>query len=680
MPINLPLPLKALRDLGLEQVGLFALYRLGLRLGLFRRVPKPITNYQLRLAAEWPLPSRESLRALLGDNGQRALLAEADEIVAGNFRIFGGGLAEINLAPPPPLRHWTAYETSPATRHPSPDIKLLWEPARFGWATVLARAYHLSRDDKYAESFWDYTEKFLLTNPPYLGPNWVSAQEAGIRILAWTFAGSLFREADSTTEPRARALAEAIAVHAERIPPTLVYARSQNNNHLLSEAAGLITAGLVLPDHPRAKKWLRLGRKWMNRALEKQIDGYGEYSQHSANYHRLMLQTALWVNALDRSIFTSLARKNLARASHWLASILDSESGGVPNLGANDGAYLLPLTIRPFNDFRPIVQGAARAFLQYDIASGDWDEMSLWFGLKPVGRSFTADHYLADNLRGRESWAYLRTTRFTSRPGHADLLHLDLWWRGINITRDAGTFSYNAAPPWDNPLTATRVHNTVTVDSRDQMTRAGRFLYVDWADAYSRNEIDSDETIVAKKDSWHRAYRNPNITHRRTVTVDKDERWVVFDRMHFENLKFKGFEPIKSEDIHIFRLHWLFPDWKWEISEAPFDETEAAGYDLRLLSPHGWITIRLCADLFMLEMFDDKFKVGMARAGQLIWGDTDVLPTDGWFSPTYGMKEPALSFSITAACNSTAEFSTVFMFDRVQNFSTATFMLPGRAR
>ena len=31
-----------------------------------------------------------------------------------------------------------------------------------------------------------------------------------------------------------------------------------------------------------------------------------------------------------------------------------------------------------------------------------------------------------------------------ARPSQADALHLDLWHRGVNLLRDAGTFSYNA--------------------------------------------------------------------------------------------------------------------------------------------------------------------------------------------------------------------------------------------
>ena len=94
--------------------------------------------------------------------------------------------------------------------------------------------------------------------------------------------------------------------HAARIIPTLVYARSQQNNHLLTEAAGLLTAGLALPDHPQASRWCALGWKWLNEGLRSQIDLYGEYAQHSTNYHRLMLQVVLWTNPLIRSNDLSL--------------------------------------------------------------------------------------------------------------------------------------------------------------------------------------------------------------------------------------------------------------------------------------------------------------------------------------------------------------------------------------
>ena len=82
------------------------------------------------------------------------------------------------------------------------------------------------------------------------------------------------------------------------------------------------------------------------------------------------------------------------------------------------------------------------------------------------------------------SWALIRAGRYTRRPFQADQLHVDLWWQGINLARDAGTYLYNGSPPWNNGFAGTAVHNTVTVDNHDQMRRAGRFLWLDWAQAY----------------------------------------------------------------------------------------------------------------------------------------------------------------------------------------------------
>ncbi len=82
---------------------------------------------------------------------------------------------------------------------------------------------------------------------------------SGIRLIGLTYAAQVFASAEITVPKQITALGKVIAVHARRILPTLVYARAQNNNHLLSEAAGLITAGLVLPHHPQANRWLWLG-------------------------------------------------------------------------------------------------------------------------------------------------------------------------------------------------------------------------------------------------------------------------------------------------------------------------------------------------------------------------------------------------------------------------------------
>ena len=332
-PSRLKIIFRALRELGPLQPGLLALYQLELRSGYLGWATKnpPATAADLAGSAPQrllPIPGRQVLAQVIGERGGAGLLAEADEILAGKVRLFGGQPVPLRLEPPAPLLHWIEYEqrakkVSPvALDETSPDIKFVWEPARLGWAFTLGRAYHLTGDERYAEAFWRLLETFLDANPPYLGLNWVSAQEAALRLLALVFAWQVFAGSPHSTPERAARLAWAIATHAARLPPTLLYARSQNNNHLLSEAAGLYTAGLALPGHPAAARWRKLGWGWFQRGLRSQIAADGAYSQHSTNYQRLMLQLALWMNALAHQqgqAFPAESQKRLADC-HALAA------------------------------------------------------------------------------------------------------------------------------------------------------------------------------------------------------------------------------------------------------------------------------------------------------------------------------------------------------------------------
>jgi hypothetical protein len=645
-----PILFKALRELGVRPVGLYGLYQLQLRSGVLERRTQATTAAaareeagQLYAALLSNLPERDVLEAVCGSDGVRRTLMEADEIAARQVRLFGGPPQPLDLRPPGPLPHWSTYEKGRLAA-PRGDIKWLWEAGRFGWAYTLGRAYRLCTDERYAQAFWSHAEDFWQANPPYRGPHWLSAQEAALRLMALVFAGQVFAGSPHSTAERVTRLAGSIAEHAARIPPTLAYARAQNNNHLLSEAAGLYTAGRALPDHPQARNWRSMGWKWFHAGLQSQIDSQGAYVQNSANYQRLMLQLALWIQRLaaqdpqDPMPGESLQR--LASATGWLLALLDPHSGTVPNLGPNDGAHILPLSSCPFEDYRPTLQAAGQAFLgNRPLKSGAWDELALWLVLAVAPeRPAAPTHRRAGSpphvLRHPDlpSWAYLRAERFSGRPGHADQLHLDLWWRGQNLARDAGTYLYNAPPPWDNSLASTAVHNTLTINNRDQMTRAGRFLFVDRVQAEVTE--NGDDRLTAR----HDGYQRMGWVHQRTLQATP-QGWQVTDRILPARPGGRSGETVQA------RLHWLLPDWPWEVQ----------GACLRLLSSAGWVELEITAEIRGESTAGsrpepaaatDPPQVQLVRAGELIYGSGEISPTWGWFSPTYGYKYPALSLGV----------------------------------
>lgn len=646
---------QAVRQLGFAPVLLNALYRIGLHSGYYARLTRQPSQLAVAKPHAWELqgvlalPAVQAIQANVDRRSQEALICEADEIVAGQVRLFGGQPQPLNLAPPGDLQHWTAYELDKAqVQAPHDDIKFVWEPCRFGWAAILGRAYYLTQDERYPEAFWKYFETFTQHNPAYQGPNWVSAQEVALRLITMTFAWQLLATSEHSTLQRRQELGRMIALHAQRIPPTLVYARAQNNNHLLSEAAGLFTAALVLPHHPQALRWRKLGWHWFQRGIQKQVTPEGVFMQHSVNYHRLMLQLALWMDALCRQQGLELpknTRERLAAATHWLMALVDPVSGRTPNLGANDGAYILPLSAQPFEDYRPVVQAAGAAFLKrLPVQAGAWDEMRLWFGLSAREKTGAQeDSYGHTALQSKigilrhpnnpASWAYLRLAAFQDRPGHADLLHVDLWHQGENLALDAGAYLYNAPPPWDNAFTRTQVHNTVLVDHQEQMRRVGRFLYLDWVDTQLLSCEQDEQGYLASLSAQHEGYARLGVIHRRSLSAKDNGAWLVEDHL------LEQATGRKSGALHSLCLHWLLPDYPWSL------DSQENGVDLNMEARSGRIKLRLSAQSAPSPAA--SLQVQVVRAGELLFGQGSVEPTWGWSSPHYGDKIPALSIRLS---------------------------------
>jgi hypothetical protein len=640
---RLTISLKALRQLGVFPVILNSLYRLGLKTGWYRfQTPlnqRFIIKHPLAPGFSLHLPDPNLFRCIIGDQ-QAELLTEANEILAGQVRLFGTEPTTLQLSPPPPLQHWSCTPEGE-------DIKFIWEPARLGWVFTLARAYLLTADDSYAKCFWQLLDTFLVNNPPNLGPNWSSGQEVALRILALVFAHQVFgSSAFSTSENQERLLA-AIAVHASRIPPTLIYARAQNNNHLLTEAAGLFTAGTYLHALPQAKRWQSLGWKWFNKALANQITPDGIYIQHSTNYHRLMLQTALWIHSIAKNVAWTIPPQTiyrLAAASQWLMVQLDPISGRVPNLGHNDGAYIFPLASGGFSDYRPVAQAAARAFLGSPcLPPGYWDEFSLWLGL-PVREPPSAVQSIGYSpsvyrLGSTESWGILRAAHFSSRPAHADQLHVDLWWHGDNIALDAGTYRYTAPLAWDNTLAHTAVHNTIMIDDLDQMTHAGRFLWLDWAQAVAHPLAEKNGFIAE-----HSGYVPISVHHHRTLRQTA-YGWQISDDL----------VPLRHHNReHKITLHWLLPDWPWAMQQDNI---------LAIQAPGGSMHIQIVCQPSTLKHNEE---CRLIRSGTVLSGPLADLPSLGWFSPTYAQKVPALSFQFVVRSVLPLTLTTTWILDGVQ--------------
>ena len=387
--------------------------------------------------------------------------------------------------PDPGRPWWQIPDFDPAVG----DIKCIWEASRFDWVVAFAqRARQGSVEELARLNVW--LADWIRQNAPYVGPNWKCGQEASIRVMHLSCAAAMLGQIHDA-QPALRAL---VALHLQRIEPTVQYAMAQDNNHGTSEAAALFIGGtwLAMFGDAHAARWAATGRKWLENRAVRLIGPQGTFSQYSANYHRLMLDTfswvAVWQGLVGGPPLSTAWHEKALVAARWLYAMTQPSTGDVPNVGANDGARLLPLTDAPYRDYRPSVHlamalfGNRRAYASCAPAQAmlAWLDVPEATELAPPPGVLQADDGGFTVIRNAQAMALLRYPRFRFRPSQADALHVDLWIAGKSHLRDAGTFSYNTEPRWLGYFGGTQSHNTVQFDGRDQMPRLSRFLFGDW--------------------------------------------------------------------------------------------------------------------------------------------------------------------------------------------------------
>lgn len=593
---------------------------------------------------------QKALREMLGEHGVESLAREAAQIQQGTFSYFFSQSADLGFPPDWHSNPFTGQRTShaahwsrvPMFSRETGDLKFIWEPGRFASAYMLARAYWATGDESYAETFWQLIESWAAANPPNQGAHWKCGQETSLRLMAWCFALYAVADSPATTPERLFQIVGMIAAQADRVARDHVYARLQRNNHAISEGVGLWTVGLLFPELRSAAQWRDQGRRILIEEANRQIAGDGSYIQNSLNYHRLMLQDYIWAARLAETCDDALPGALLSRverAVEFLYQTQDQESGRVPCYGSNDGALILPLNACDYTDFRPVI--AAGNYLTHRTRiyePGPWEEDLLWlFGkealeaniksTRPVSLSATDGGYYT--LRGERSFALTRCTTYRYRPAQADMLHVDLWWRGENIACDAGSYLYYAESPWNNNLIGTPVHNTVTVAGQDQMVAGPRFMWFEWAKAKMLNFARSNEGRLEAFQGQHEGYLRLDAPalHRRAVLRAGDDVWIVVD-------------DILGQGTNAVACHWLLAEGEHAIDES--------ANRLRLSLPVGEVSLHWAS-----TNLED------ARA-DITWGDEKKAPR-GWRSRYYGVREPALSFQLAGTGRMPCRIATAFI-------------------
>ena len=440
----------------------------------------------------------------------------------------------------PKSQHWT--EVSDFSREQG-DIKFVWEKSRFLYLYPVIRYDRYSGED---QGGWVISEilSWIDSNPINSGPNYKCSQEIALRVLNWLYALYYYKDHQSLTRENFQILMHHICWQMHHVYNNIDFSRKAvRNNHTLNEALALCLVGALLPTLPDAKNWSEKGREWFEEALEYQVFDDGSFLQYSMNYHRVVVQLLTWAIILGQRNHIPWRPEVNEKAEKSLKFLLSciQPNGQLPNYGANDGALFFPLCSSDFRDYRPQLNALHTVLHGSTIFNSEGCGEALdWLGTgeceqgiyrsKPGTFQFDTGGYYG--FRDPDSFTFIRCGSHSFRPSQADNLHLDIWYRGENIMRDAGSFQYNTDPELVRFFAGTQSHNTVMLNGQHQMEKGPRFIWLNWSQAVNAEIRETEECYIFEGIIHAFKQLAPKIYHRRKVVQYRNQPvWLVEDEI-----------------------------------------------------------------------------------------------------------------------------------------------------
>lgn len=420
--------------------------------------------------------------------------------------------------------------------------------------------------------------------------------EAGNRLgVSWPHAFYGFQDSDKFS-PATRLLI--LASMAEQATYLRDY-HKQGHNWTTMEMNGLALVGLTFPEFKDSEDWANYAMEVMETEINRQVYPDGLQTELSTKTQ--------WV-ALQR--FESIAQ-NFRKAGR---SVKPEYMLRIEEM-YNYLAYAMrPDGHQPLNndsdreDLRPRVLKAAEVYQRPDWT---WIATNGASGSQPQGTattvfSWAGIHVMRSDWGEDAQWAFFDTGAFGTGHQHSDMLHISVAAYGRDLLVDGGRYThkdYFSFDPtiWRGYFRSTLSHNTILVDGQGQKAgplRASAPLaddsYMNTEDFdYARGTFSSGYVGVAD-----------DVKHSRAVLYLRDHFWVVLDH-------------IDTDQSHDFQVLWHYhPELDLQIEQQAVASINPGEANLRI-TPLG----ELDWEVKIVEGKEHPYK-------------------QGWYSETYGKKEP----------------------------------------
>lgn len=398
------------------------------------------------------------------------------------------------------------------------DIRIVWELNRLAHLIAFGRAYKLTGDERYTTAFMDQLRDWSEQNPYGRGPNWQCAMEVALRAINLIAAFEFFRPSPQLDT---QFLLHLFQQHGNYIRRNLEFSYIATSNHYLSDVAGLLWLGVMLPALRDADGWRDFGLKEMLREMDKQVLPDGADFESSTGYHRFVTELFLYSFWLCRENGIEIEKRYWDKLYAMLRYIRAyvRPDGFAPLIGDTDSGQFLPLEQRRGDDHAYVLEIGARVFDDPSLREPDTDSRAF-----PHAGTYIMRHedlYLCFNasdagIDGRGSH------------GHNDALSIEVAAGGSAFIVDPGTCIYTGDLDKRHQFRSTAYHSTVKIDGVEQNTIERDMPFVIGNEARPRVLLWETDKIVAEHYGYQRL-KNP-VTHRRTVIFEKLERsWLIED-------------------------------------------------------------------------------------------------------------------------------------------------------
>ena len=523
--------------------------------------PRQVTRHQLARAAV-TAPARElafiavlppDTAARVPEEAREPVLEAADRLLQGEWEILG--VLRTDLERPDWFRDPVTGRRSSQDRyafridHRSEEqvgnVMQVWELSRLQHLTLLATAWFLTRDERYARRAADHLRSWWRENPFLSGVHWTSGIELGIRLISLVWIRRLLDDWPGVADLFERdALAlQQIRWHQQYLA-TFLSRGSSANNHVIAEAAGQLVGSCAFPWFRESERWRRKSALLLERELIRNTFASGIGRELASDHQCFMVELGL-VAAVEAD-----ASGHPLRPATWarLCALADSAAALVderlrpPRQGDSDEGRGLLLDAPTPNRW-PSMLALAEAL----VGQQDW-----WPPL-PANAASSIVGALAGSRRqigGRPSQrpsrfadagiTLLRTSgkneiwcrcdggphgyRSIAAHAHADALSVEVRYAGIDILADPGTFCYHGERAWRSYFRSTIAHNTAELGGRSQSGEGGPFMWV--RHAHTREIEVLDDGDIARWTAEHDGYASldPPALHRRSILLDRASR------------------------------------------------------------------------------------------------------------------------------------------------------------